>query len=317
MTGPELSLVIAAQEGATELSSCLRSLLDQKGIREGTLELIVVGDFPQGALIEEQIEREFWERLAGKVFFIDHKNSVPVLHGMGIDKARGELVAVSESHVVFDQLWASVAIESHKLTEASVIGGVVLPGENLKPVDSALFFCDYGQFLPETSDKALAAVQELPGNNIVFKRNTIGQTPDGSQKRFSENGFWKSFLLDEFKGNESERGHAILSNPEMIVTYNRTMKLSSILKRRFDHGRCYGGMRRSSWTVVRRISYILLAPVVPPLLLFRLIRNLLPKRRYFLRFLGVIPLCMLFLLTWCVGEWIGWALGSGDSCQRL
>ncbi|WP_218081773.1 glycosyltransferase family protein [Anthocerotibacter panamensis] len=286
MSRPDLSVVVAVQEEG----GAVASLLAQEG--GAILELILV--VAPGCLIPE---------CARDIKVLQSKHwALPFLLGEGLAAAMGNLIAVTEGHCTFAADWAQQAIAAHAGTDVPVLGGVVEPGEGLTALDWALYFCDYGQFLAPLVG---GLNSDLPGNNIVFKRQIL------AGKEFTATGFWKTFFCYELQGE------ALRAEPALVCFYNRHLKLLPLLVRRWHHGRCFGAMRadKSSWS--RKLLYALIGPLVPGLLVYKLWGRVWPKNRYRGRFLRVLPLSLLILTAWAVGEWVGNLFGSGGSYRRL
>src|ERR1700722_19210285 len=121
-----LSIVVAAQGSAAQTARCLESLKNQNDVSLEQFEIIVEGDgVPSLPDVTSSLPA-----LA---------SSLPLLHGKGMEKAKGKLIAITESHCTFPPNWVSTAIKLHKAGSASAIGGTVLPGPNLKGMNLALF----------------------------------------------------------------------------------------------------------------------------------------------------------------------------------
>lgn len=297
---PRLSCVVALQQARQPLASCLDSLRAQIDPDGAVLELIVVDGSPGDAAA----------RLAPRypdVTFLraSTARSLPVLHGLGIAVARGDLVAITEAHCTFLPGWVATAIAAHAATDSPVIGGAVEPGERLRPLDWALYFCDYGQFLPPL---AAGPTRDLPGNNVVFKRAILDRVTDIERR-----GFWKTFFCQQLVAE----GRTLFAEPRLVVRYHRRLGLPQLVRRRFLHGRCFGGMRAERSGPARRALYALTGPLLPWLLLLKVARRVWPKGRHRRRFLRTLPWSALIVAVWSAGEWIGNLRGAGRSCSAL
>jgi len=303
MSSPDLSIVIAAQGSPEETSSCTQSLKNQTDIRPDQIEIIVEGnesiqaEGSESSQVVGSKSTQLQPTLQGR--------SLPLLHGTGMCKARGKLIAVTEAHCTFPTTWASAAINSHASHCASAIGGGVLPGPQLNGVNFSLFLCDYIQFLPPLDADASG---DLPGNNIVFKRECL---PDNST--LSTNGFWKTFYCHDLES----KGHQLRIDPALSVFYNRKLTFAEICARRYHHGRCFGGMRAENSSFAKRAILFTAGFALPILLLLKLLSRASTKTdglKLVFMHLGWI---WLFLMIWAYGEWIGNILGSGKSCAQL
>lgn len=297
---PRLSVVVALQQARQPLVACLESLCAQVDPGGTAPELIVVDGSPDGAAAGLVL------RYPDVTFLRASKaRSLPVLHGIGLAAARGDLVAITEAHCTFAPGWAAAAITAHDATESPAIGGAVEPGEGLRSLDWALYFCDYGQFL---SPLVMGPTRDLPGNNVVFKRTVLDRGAD-----LDRCGFWKTFVCQQL----AAEGWILLAEPGLVVRYHRRLDLRQLTRRRFLHGRCFGGMRAQRGRPGQRAFYVLTGPLLPWLLLLKLARRVWPKGRYRRRFLLTLPWSIVIVVVWSVGEWVGNLRGPGRSCSVL
>jgi hypothetical protein len=301
MSEPELSVVVAIQpKQGSHFQGCLQSLTNQQGISSDECEIIAVAE-PSGFDLAT-VSREFPQVVTIPQ---DGATSLPLLHAAGIAAAKGKLVAVTEGHCNFESNWAARAIAHHQKDSAPVIAGSVEPGEELSLLDWALFFCDYGQFLPPLDS---GQTHDVPGNNIVFKAPALGE-----KQRFVGKGFWKTFFCHDLE----QHGQKLICKPDLVVSYNRHLSLGQVIARRYHHGRCFGGMRAAESSFSKRLIYALAGPVLPLLLLYKLCLRMGSKPNYGALFLASLPFSLLCLTTWALGEWLGNLLGASDSCERL
>jgi hypothetical protein len=67
----------------------------------------------------------------------------------------------------------------------------------------------------------------------------------------------------------------------------------------------------------RRMLYAVAAPLLPPLLLARILRHAWPRGRYRRQLVASLPWALLAVIAWVVGEWLGNLFGAGQSCERI
>jgi glycosyltransferase involved in cell wall biosynthesis len=300
MSIPELSVIVALQNARDSVAACLDSLLAQADLPEGALEIILVDGSQDGTA-------EFVSEHYPQLTLLQPPDviSLPELLGVGIMKAQGRLVAITEGHCTFARDWAAAAIAAHTETDCLVIGGVVEPGEELRALDLALYFCDYGQFLLPVTP---GSTNDLAGNNVIFKQEVLQQGDD-----FAKTGFWKTFFCHQLEA----QGQTFIALDRLLVYYHRCISLNQLLRRRYIHGRCFGAMRAQRCSSTQRVLYTLTGPLLPGLLTYKLIRKVWYKARYRRKFLFVLPFSFFILLFWSIGEWTGNLFGAGQSCRLL
>lgn len=294
-----ISVVVAAQEGEANPAACLQSLIGQEGVDPDLLEIILV-DGRLGGGVVEGVD-------ASRIVVIKAADgpSLPELFGRGIPRCRGDLVALTESHAVFPADWARSASVVHEETAAAAIGGAVTAGDLRGQLDWALYLVDYSAFvLPFEARET----DDLPGCNVLFERRVLPQ----DQEMISI-GFWKTFLCRQL----AARGEKLWLDPRLVVLYNRRKTGREWIRRRWVHGRCFGGMRARNLTLVRRLVIAVLAPALPPILMIRMWRRLWAKERVRRQFLANLMSALLAHTVWVAGEWVGNLMGPGDSCLEV
>ena len=292
----KLSIVVASIYSQTVLKKCLDSILANYG---ENVEIIVAHNSavePISDLIAEYAD----------VCFIKftEKTTLPVLWATGIARTSGEIVAVTDSSCVVAENWISEIFAAHQ-ADSPVIGGAVEMSESKSLTDWAAYFCEYGQFMKPL---AAGAVEVLPGNDIAFKRDVLKKHP-----QFVENEFWKTYLCQQLQ----TEGIELISAPSMLVYYSKSFEFLPFLVRRFHHGRCFAGMRIKSETVFKRALYAVGTIVLPFVFFIRTITPVLQKRRFVREFILALPISVLAILLWSIGETCGYLAGTGKSCEHI
>jgi hypothetical protein len=294
---PELSITIAAQGSPDLATQCIQSLLDQN-VGSDSLEIIVVEGPPY--VCAEKLSSRF----PSVSFLKAASTSIPMLHGLGVTRSSGRLIAITESHCVFRSDWARVAMKAHE-DSAAVVGGAVEPGARLGALNTGLFLCDYAQFVPPMTKQVSA---DLPGNNIIFKRTCIDFSQD-----FAADGFWKTFFCHALESS----GHELILEPGLVVFYNRKLELNQVMTRRMNHGRCFGGMRAQQASGVQRMLYFAAAPVLPAILFYKLFKRCARNERNMKMLVDSMLAVYLCVFLWAFAESLGNLLGPGTSCSEL
>ena len=292
----KLSVVVASIYSQTVLRKCLDSILANDG---ENVEIIVTHNS-----IDESLSDLIAEY--ADVCFIEfpEKAPLPVLWAAGIARASGEIIAITDSSCVVAENWISAIFAAHQ-SDSPVIGGAVEMSEGKKLVDWAAYFCEYGQFMKPL---AAGAVEVLPGNNISFKRDVLEKN-----KQFIENEFWKTYLCQQLQAE----GIQLISAPSILVYYTKSFKFLPFLVRRFHHGRCFAGMRIKSETVFKRLLYAVGTIFLPFVFFIRIITPVLQKRRFWREFFLSLPISILAILLWSIGETFGYIAGTGKSCEHI
>ncbi|HXG86387.1 MAG TPA: glycosyltransferase family 2 protein [Pyrinomonadaceae bacterium] len=296
----ELSVVIASLFTLSDLKNCLDGILEQSRIASSAIEIIV-----EDCCLKEKTAEWIEEFPAVEFVEFPPKTSLAVLLGAGIARAKGEIIAVTDSSCVVADDWISSILRSHEAKKSPVIGGAVEMSENGKLTDWAAYFCDYGEFMP-IAPRGIAAV--IPGNNFSVKRAVLQRGTE-----FVAPEFWKTLWCRQLQSE----GIELFSEPAIRVGWRKTYKLNSFLVRRFHQGRCFAGMRFAEQTFSRRIFYSVVSIFLPLIFLYRIAAPVLRRKRFFEKFILSFPIIVLAVVFWSVGEAFGFLAGTGTSCGRI
>ena len=294
----KVSIVIATHNYASVVSKCLRALSCQ--IEKNQAEIIVVDSSTDTT--PKIIAAECPEV---RLVHFEQPLNVPQLRGKGIALAQGEIIAILDPYCLVDENWLSKLIQIHEQRPNLVIGGAVelFDAQNQDLFNWAIYINEYAEFmLPLESGET----QILPGNNISYKREILfidGKPPQGE--------FWKTFVSWELK----KSGYGLWSAPSLIVKLNKTIPFGTFLRSRFDHGRCFAGMRNLSYT--ERLLRALTSPVLPFVFLWRRGGSFWLKGRNRHKLLLTLPLQLLSFGNWALGEFVGYLWGYGTSKDRI
>ncbi len=294
--GPILSVVVASVNGWPVLEPTLRAL-DAQPDRD-RIEVVVVdrvGGETRRRLREHQPAVVLVEQ--------DEGHSIPLLRHIGVQRARGEIVAILEDHGAVEEGWAARLIEIHRGPWGAV-GGTVENGRD-GLVNWAAFFCEYTRYMGPVPE---GATDDLPGNNIAYKRPHLLR-----HAHLLKEGKWESWINDRLRAD----GVPIAATNGAAVRHIKPFEFRHFLIQRFHFSRSFAGMRRADQAISRRLIFGLGSAVLPALLLFRLTRSVLSKRRHVGRYVFCLPLVALFLTVGALGEMVGYLAGPGDSLERV
>ncbi len=299
-TKRRLSIVIAAHNAEQVIVACLSALTQQIDPQQD--EIIVVDSSSDGTpgIVTASFP-------TGRLIHFDEPLTIPQLRGRGIAASNGEIIAILDPYSIVSAGWAQEVVKAHRERPNVVIGGTVdLYHEDRRGFfDWALYINEYGMFMSPVPE---GEMEILPGSNISYKRHVLF---DGSTPRFSE--FWKTFIN---KDTESA-GSALWLAPAIHVGLWKPIPFLDFLSSRYDHGRCFAGMRNPQASVVERFYRAVTAPILPFVFLYRWGRRYWSRQRRRKEFLLTLPLQFLLFGNWAWGEFVGYCFGPGRSCQKL
>lgn len=288
MQTPKVSVVIASHNPGAVMEDCLAALHTHAG--GDSVEVIVSDSSTDGT---PDLVRERFPEV--RLLKFPAERTLPELRGAGIAEARGERIALLDPYCIARDNWLVEA----RQTTASATGGTV-EFEDRQPFGRwATYLAEYAAFLPPL---AAGPATELPGNNLVYRREALGNIA-----ALKDSGFWKAAHNERLKND----GHQLWNTPSLCVTLRKPIPVGEFFRSRYHHGRSFAGRRAAS--LLRALT----APLLPVLFCYRRTRGFWPKRRYRSRYLAALPLLWLFDCSWAWGELCGYLRGPGRSSQRL
>ena len=290
MTGPELSVVVASVNGFPYIGRCLDALAAVEPPAE-----VIVADATDDETRRRL--REGWPSV--RLLTFDGPRTIPELRAAGIFAARAPCVAVIEDHCNVTPDWMAAALTAHRMGR-EVVGGPVRNVATRRVRDWAAFFCEYSAFLEPLAE---GPVRDLTGMNVSYDRKAIAVVEDLLRK-----GRWETWLHARLR----ERGFALYCAPAMVIEHEQDYGISEFLAQRWHYSRAYAGMRNDELDA-KRWLYALGAPFLPPVLYWRMARNVFGRHRLRREFLLATPLVLVYTVAWAMGEAVGYAFGGGRS----
>lgn len=300
---PELSVIVIiasdtlrARCGTGLLDRCLAALNQQA---EAPLMEILVPHHPQvegiKALQRKYAAVKFLCIQGLKTFRAEGRSREhhDELRKEGILAARGRIVAFLEDNEDPDTHWSARMAQAHT-ADVAAVGGAIVHAENAA-LNWGVYFCDFGRYqppFPECDSKAASDV------NVSYKRSALEAIRPVWRDGYYEPAVHEALLA---------AGRRILLTPEAVV-YQRRGPLSwtDALLERFIWGRSYGANQRRRHLQRRAIWYALGFPLVPGLLLYRIVRTAIRKQRAVPALVKSLPATALLVLSWSAGEFVGY-----------
>ena len=293
---PQISVVVASKVGAPFIDFCLQSLeanaigaeviVVAAGAREHAVRL--TADYP-------------WAR----VIHSTELTQVPALRRLGVQAARGAFVAIIEEHCSAAPDWLSCAVRALERGSYGAVGGPVVDSGYTRLRDWVVYFLEYHGALPPAPG---GETDDLNDANIAYQRSLLLEHVD-----LLDDGYWPMTLHPTLMA----KGVKMLSAPEMVVHHRGPFDFGYYLGQRFLFSRAYAGVRAQKQPALRRLAYIVLAPLVPFMMLARITRIVLGKGRHIPQFVATIPLLSVALVVMVAGEWLGCVAGPGHALAKV
>jgi len=228
----------------------------------------------------------------GQHALIDRRRAV------GLAAATGDLVGVIEDRGVPRPDWAAAALRLHRSLPNLAIGGAVENGRD-HWLNWAGYWCDFGRYqLPFEGGPR----HYLTDVNVVYKRQALEQTRAVWREKYHEP------LVHWALENA---GETLLLTPELVVDQLRDrLTVTALLEERLAWGRLFGSLRVHGSSPVRRIALTAMAPLLPAVLFWRMIRDQVRKGAPLGRLVRAGPAALLLVSAWAAGEALGYATGK-------
>ena len=294
---PKFSIIIACVNGLPSIAECLTAL--EKSQHGPDVEIIVIDSTDQKT--KKYIEQNF-PRV--KLIKLTKRVGIPEMRAIGMNEATGNFLVVIEDHCIAPEGWFDEIGKAHH-AGYPVVGGAVENASTDGLVNWAAFLCEYSAFM---SPVPSGEVDFLPGNNISYHRSVIEQLD-----KSLINDFWEYFI----HANLKERNVKFFCSPLITVDHKKDFGFFYFLSQRFHYSRSFSAMRRTRSTYLQKLVYLAYTPFLPFHLSWRIINNVLQKRRHRKELILSFPVLAVFLLSYALGELTGQLFGSGNSLLKV
>lgn len=215
---------------------------------------------------------------------------------VGLHLARGRIVAMTEDHAQPAEDWCRQILLAHQQPYA-VIGGAIENSIEL-PLNWALYYCDFGRYgLPFASGE----VDYVSDTNVSYKRPALMAVCDVWREIYHETTVHRAM---------NESGIKLFLDKRIIVRQLRPpLSLNAAMRERIAWGRIFAETRVETFSPRRRFMFVAGTIFLPALLLARVTGNMRRQRRTWREMGRVLPLALLLLLAWSLGELIGYVSG--------
>lgn len=289
-TLPSVSVVVASNRDKELLHACLGSLLGQ--CQRLGAELVVAR---AGTPAEVSALAQTYPSVRFVTAAVDA--SIPRLRAMGMTRASGDVVALTEDHCIADENWVEELTLSAN-GDADVVGGGMDNARRSRAVDWAAYFAEYGFFSPERPERT-GATPLLTGANVAYKRHIVADVIGWAQ-----DGEWENVAHTRLVA----RGSTLRFARTAAIWQNQTYSVAAFCRDRYEHGRDYARKRLIEDPGASRWLLLTASPLLPPILTWRVARASAHGR--WGTFLRALPATVIFLTAWSIGEAVGYWRGS-------
>lgn len=295
--GVPLTIVVATIQGWPKIQSNVASL---RAAAETVGGRLIVAD---GSGRQAPTSAEIGP---GSIWLSEPDRSVFQLRRLAYQHAHGAIVAITEDHCFVADDWGRRILQAHaEHPEASVIGGAVQNGATGSLIDWASFFVVQAAFMPPL--QMGRAARRLAGAvNVSYKRGALQTLAD-------HEGMGAMDVLHQ--AMLRERGEALWADDRIRVLHDQSLGVRGTTVIHFHAGRTMSGFRRQHMTPYEwlRLGGAFLIPIA------RLARILAigTRKEDSARLLPSLPWIAWLLYSQAAGQFVGYALGPGDSPRQV
>ena len=199
-----VSVIIPSYDSESTIAKCLDSLLDQS--YRGDYEII---------LVDSSVDRtpQIVSKYIPSINFIhlDQKTDPGTARNMGIEKAKGDIIAFIDSDCIASNDWLEKLVSAHKSTSYNIIGGVVNNGNaDDDLVGLAGYISEFRDFLPGSPKQT---VKHIPSCNISYAKKIFHKFGKFQGKYYPQEDLVFNHTL-------CQGGEKILMDPEIQVHHH-------------------------------------------------------------------------------------------------
>ena len=280
-----VSIVIASEQQETDVRRCLQSLADQLTSADETI--VVHSGSPMDP---ESMARDHPHVL---ILAAPEGASVPDLRYRGLERARGEIVAMTEAAAMFAPGWLERVVALHG-GGYDAVGGAIDPAPDLDGVSWAAHLCEYGAYMSPVID---CEGGNFSGFHSSYKRSLLGKCETSIRGRH-----WEGVLHEEAR----RLGGSFFRCGDLRLLNARRHTVGSFLRQQFAYGRGFGRVRGQRSSPVVHAVLLVATVGLPALMMYRYGRWIVAKRLPPGRSIVSLPLLLLFACGWSMGEWVGY-----------
>jgi len=300
---PALSIVLTVVDGPPALRRCL-DVLQPQTARVAT-EIIVPYDrwcADVGELAGSYPDVQF-------VFIADlgpaSAVSLPRDHALydrrravGLARARGRLVAMTEDRSIPAADWCERILAVHEQPYAA-IGGAI-DNRVDRPMNWALYYCDFGRYGRPLEDGPAAYVSDV---NVAYKRAALEAIGEVWRESYHETTVHWAL---QARGATAHGATVFLDSRMVVYQHRAPMSLRDAFRERIAFARGFAATRVAACTTWQRVLYAAGTPLLPALLLARVARHMRRQGRSRTQMAQTLPVTGVLLTGWALGELLGY-----------
>ena len=294
---PRISFVIPAVNTYDDLRKALTALSRERATH--AVEAVVVNRL--GASVAQRTRTDFpW----ATVIEVPGDLPIPQMRARGFAVVRANTVAVIEDHVFIPNGWVSRVLDS-AVQQGHVVAGPVGNVAIHTLVDRAAFLCEYSHCLPPVPS---GESEWLPGNSVAYPADVLREHAHTVAR-----GGWENELHASMRSS----GCKLFFVSELEVGHDKHYSVWEYVSQRYLYARSYAGNRVRDKGLGARLAYAAATVALPAVLLLRIAQRVVARPAYRATFVAGLPLLLVFVTSWAVGEIVGYVAGAGNTLGKV
>lgn len=266
----KISFVVIAYNEERTINNCIKSILNQRELKNSDYEIIVVNDGSEdetGSVIESFGENN--QRV--KLIDLKEKKGRGFARHEGVRKSKGDYIVFVDADITLPENWLEKVIPY--LEQFDAVGGIAIPDGD------STYICQKFGLQP----KPLPHTYGISGSNSIYKRSIFAKIIIDPQLRGGED---TDFILKMVQS-----GYKIKLLNDLIVNHKEDITFKKSLKRMFSFGKGATNLL-NSYKKIRTpdISFFLFI-----LLFINSIYFLINRNFYFIPLFFIYPLLVSYL----------------------
>ena len=282
-----LTAVLILPRGFAEMAEALRHL--QAQTRREAIEVVLVHTVAHAQTIDRDAFVMFRRFVTVAVERIPTVASAFVV---GLDAATGDVIALVEDHVLLEPGWAAAVLRAHERPSAAVAPRLA----NANPSTATSWANFMAAFSEAIVERPVGPVDCGPGHNTSYKAAVL------RKYRGELVTLYQSERMFHYRLRQD--GHVILHEPHARLGHLNISVLREAVGHAWLGGIMFGAYRGRGMGVVQKGARMVMAPLVPPLRLWRTWR-LLSGNSLNMPATAWLLLCAL-LVAHAAGEAVGY-----------
>jgi len=216
-------------------------------------------------------------------------------------EATGDIVLLTEDHCRPSNNWVRCLHDAHERdhSAAPAIGGSIEIERGARAASWAFCYVDFFRYA-----KPLPAgpAQHVSVCNVAYKRAALDAVADQWRDKLHETALHGALF---------ERFGPLAMCPDAEVTMLRRVRFGDAIRERYAFGRWFARKRIEQASAAARIKWLLVSPLLPAVLMYRMARVAMVRPRLRGPFFRSLIAVKILACAWSWGEWVGYLTGKG------